>query len=199
MQEETRSCMVRPHDAPHLRGSRSAWDGGSARQSSDSHIARVSGHHSPQVPPNPLLCDATRLQQSLLNCAANAANVTTSGHVVMQVALVQHCGGNRPGSMLQHCEVQDTGPGLGAATFARLFTPVEQADNATTCRHGGSGVGLAITANRDMALALLQTAWLHLQRLDGLAATQRTHALPGLAQLLSVAFNANAFADDHVR
>ncbi len=81
-------------------------------------------------------------------------------------------------------------------------------------------------ANRDVALALLQAAGLVVQtahdglaavdaaaatapdlvlmdlqlpRLDGLAAAQRIHALPGLGQLPILAFTANAFADDHAR
>ena len=81
-------------------------------------------------------------------------------------------------------------------------------------------------ANRDVALALLQSAGLvvhtasdglaavdaaaaqapdlvlmdlQLPRLDGLAAARRILALPGLAQLPILAFTANAFADDHAR
>ena len=49
-------------------------------------------------------------------------------------------------SVLLRFEVQDTGPGLDAATIARLFQPFEQADNSNTRQHGGSGLGLAITA-----------------------------------------------------
>ena len=99
-----------------------------------------------QLPPEPLLGDATRLQQALLNYASNAAKFTEQGHIVIQVAVADEGAHAQPGSWLLHFEVQDTGPGLDAATVARLFQPFEQADNSTTRQHGGSGLGLAITA-----------------------------------------------------
>jgi len=249
------------------------------------------------LPAGPLVGDATRLQQALLNYVANAAKFTDTGHIGIRVAAADTGTPAQPGSVLLRFEVQDTGPGLDADTVARLFTPFEQADNSTTRQYGGSGLGLAITAklarlmggqagvqsepgqgsrfwftarlaravpapaaspapdlsaptdtaeavlrqraagrrvllveddaaNRDVALALLQAAGLQVQtasdgmaavdaaaaqapdlvlmdlqlpRLDGLAAAQRIHALPGLAQLPILAFTANAFADDHAR
>ncbi|MES2717291.1 MAG: ATP-binding protein [Pseudomonadota bacterium] len=99
-----------------------------------------------QLPPGRWLGDATRLQQALLNYAANAAKFTQAGHITLRVAAADEGEVARPDSVLMHFEVQDTGPGLDAATIARLFTPFEQADNSTTRQHGGSGLGLAITA-----------------------------------------------------
>jgi len=99
-----------------------------------------------QVPPDPLLGDATRLQQALLNYATNAAKFTEAGHITLRVMVADEGAAADTDSVLLHFEVQDTGPGLDAATIARLFTPFEQADNSTTRQHGGSGLGLAITA-----------------------------------------------------
>ena len=98
-----------------------------------------------QVPTGPWLGDATRLQQALLNYAFNATKFTEAGQITLRVA-PHEAGAAQADSLLLRFEVQDTGPGLDAATIARLFTPFEQADNSNTRQHGGSGLGLAITA-----------------------------------------------------
>ena len=39
----------------------------------------------------------------------------------------------------------DTGIGIAPDALARLFSAFEQADNSLTRKHGGSGLGLAVT------------------------------------------------------
>jgi len=94
-----------------------------------------------QVPPQPLLGDATRLQQALLNYAANAVRFTSSGQVVVRVRSTAETATR----LCLHVEVEDTGIGIDAATLARLFSAFEQADNTSTREHGGTGLGLVIT------------------------------------------------------
>ena len=91
--------------------------------------------------PRPLLGDATRLRQALLNYASNAVKFTDKGHISLRVRLVDEA----PDSALLRFEVQDTGIGIAPAQIGALFTAFEQADNSTTRRYGGTGLGLAIT------------------------------------------------------
>jgi len=93
------------------------------------------------VPPQPLLGDATRLQQALLNYAANAVRFTSTGEVVVRVRVEAES----ERRLCLHFEVQDTGVGIDEATLARLFNAFEQADNSSTRQHGGTGLGLVIT------------------------------------------------------
>jgi two-component system, sensor histidine kinase and response regulator len=88
----------------------------------------------------PLQGDAARLQQALLNYAANAVKFTDAGSVGLRVV----CDSEDADSMLVRFEVQDSGIGISARELPRLFAAFEQADNSITRRHGGTGLGLAI-------------------------------------------------------
>ena len=93
----------------------------------------------------PLLGDATRLQQVLLNYAANAVKFTHRGTVTLRATLEEPTATD----LLLRLEVADTGIGIAAHQLDRLFAPFEQADNSTTRQYGGTGLGLAI--NRQLA------------------------------------------------
>ena len=91
--------------------------------------------------PHQVLGDPTRLQQALLNLAANAIKFTEAGVVTLRAM-----GGEDAGeSMVVRFEVQDTGIGIDPEILPRLFSAFEQADNSTTRKYGGTGLGLAIT------------------------------------------------------
>ncbi|MDD2744374.1 MAG: response regulator [Rhodocyclaceae bacterium] len=92
--------------------------------------------------PTQLIGDRTRLQQALLNYAANAVKFTESGSVTLR-ALID---AEDDASVLLRFEVCDTGIGISPEAQARLFCAFEQADGSTTRKYGGTGLGLAITA-----------------------------------------------------
>jgi PAS domain S-box-containing protein len=91
--------------------------------------------------PDDLVGDVTRLQQALLNFAANAVKFTEVGHVILRVVLEAE----DADSALLRFEVEDTGIGVAADALPRLFGAFEQADNSLSRKYGGTGLGLAIT------------------------------------------------------
>ncbi len=86
--------------------------------------------------------DATRLRQALINYAGNAVKFTERGRIALRARLL----GEDPKGLLVRFEVQDTGIGIAPDVLPRLFSAFEQADASTTRRFGGTGLGLALTA-----------------------------------------------------
>ena len=86
--------------------------------------------------------DPTRLRQVLTNLVGNAAKFTERGRAQLHVGTVAAGDGTRR----IRFAVQDTGPGIAADKQQRIFEPFVQADDSTTRRHGGTGLGLTISA-----------------------------------------------------
>jgi len=80
--------------------------------------------------------DAQRIRQILSNLVSNALKFTEAGHVTVSVTAADD------GLAFT---VDDTGPGIEPAVLARLFGRFAQADDSSTRRHGGAGLGLAIS------------------------------------------------------
>lgn len=80
--------------------------------------------------------DEGRLRQVLLNLAGNAIKFTEEGGVTIRVLPVE--GGIE-------FQVEDTGIGIAEEHRARLFRPFSQVDSSRSRRHGGAGLGLAIS------------------------------------------------------
>ncbi len=80
--------------------------------------------------------DPTRIRQIVGNLLSNAVKFTDRGRVALRVAW---------SAGLLRIEVQDTGPGLPPDQAHRLFGKFSQLDASTTRRHGGAGLGLAIS------------------------------------------------------
>ncbi len=93
--------------------------------------------------PGPLLGDRTRLQQALLNYVGNAIKFTEHGQITVRIRAEANDGE----TALLRFEVEDTGVGIEPDALDRLFRAFEQADNSTTRRYGGTGLGLTITRN----------------------------------------------------
>lgn len=86
--------------------------------------------------------DPLRVRQIISNYLSNALKFTAQGSVRLQAHRLAPAPGEAEGRV--RIEVHDTGPGIDAATQARLFLPFTQADESTTRRYGGTGLGLSI-------------------------------------------------------
>lgn len=83
-----------------------------------------------------LYCDEVRLRQILSNVLHNAVKFTDVGEIVLHV--------DKTGDGVVF-EVSDTGPGIPSGAMSELFSIFHQADAGVFRRHGGNGLGLAIT------------------------------------------------------
>ncbi len=120
-----------------------------------------------------LLGDPTRLQQALLNYAANALKFTDQGHITLRIreeAQSQE-------SVTVRFEVEDTGVGVAPDALPKLFGTFEQADNSTTRKYGGTGLGLAITRK----LAELMGGTVGVESIEGQGSTFWFSAVLGKA------------------
>ncbi len=90
--------------------------------------------------PRSFACDPLRLRQILVNLVGNAIKFTEIGGVTLRVSCEREPGG--PARM--RFEVADSGIGMTPEQTGRLFRPFTQADETTTRKFGGTGLGLTI-------------------------------------------------------
>ncbi len=83
--------------------------------------------------------DEARVRQVLLNLLSNACKFTERGSVTLTVRPVDAA------DTTVTIDVADTGIGIAADQLARVFDEFVQVDASPTRRHGGTGLGLALT------------------------------------------------------
>ncbi|RYZ59225.1 MAG: PAS domain-containing hybrid sensor histidine kinase/response regulator, partial [Proteobacteria bacterium] len=86
----------------------------------------------------PARLDPSRFKQVLLNYLTNAIKFSPPGGRI-------HIALEPEGASRFRVSVRDEGPGIGAEDLPRLFGVFEQLDAGRAKRHGGTGLGLALT------------------------------------------------------
>jgi signal transduction histidine kinase len=84
-----------------------------------------------------ITADPVRIRQILINLLSNAAKFTSEGSISLTITP------SGPEHVL--ITIADTGIGIAAEDFDKLFVAFEQVDNSTTRTAGGTGLGLPIT------------------------------------------------------
>jgi len=85
--------------------------------------------------------DPVRLRQIIVNLVGNAIKFTSRGGVALAVQQESH----DAEYMLVRFTVKDTGIGIPAERQKEIFSSFTQADNSTTRKYGGTGLGLTIS------------------------------------------------------
>jgi signal transduction histidine kinase len=84
--------------------------------------------------------DIVRIKQILLNLLTNAVKFTESGHIEMGLDADRG-----PEGVTLTFRVSDTGVGIADDKLGQIFDRFYQIDGTVTRKHGGAGLGLAIT------------------------------------------------------
>ena len=105
-------------------------------ESARSKSLELAAYVAPEVPAE-IMADPVRLSQMLSNLVNNALKFTEEGGVLLRM---------EPGSQTDtlRISVTDTGIGIAADKLATIFDPFTQAEQSTTRRFGGTGIGLTI-------------------------------------------------------
>ena len=102
----------------------------------------ISSRVAPEIP-YALNGGEHHLQQVLVNLIGNAIKFTDEGHVELNVSAA----GSEPdeGLIRVRFEVSDTGIGIEPEAQQKIFERFTQADDSTTRRYGGTGLGITIS------------------------------------------------------
>jgi signal transduction histidine kinase/CheY-like chemotaxis protein/HPt (histidine-containing phosphotransfer) domain-containing protein len=84
--------------------------------------------------------DPVRIKQVLMNLVGNALKFAVRGNIRLDVSSTV-----QDNESIAVFEVSDSGIGMSDEQVGRIFLPFTQADNSTTRRFGGTGLGLTIS------------------------------------------------------
>lgn len=84
--------------------------------------------------------DLDKLRQCLLNLMSNANKFTEDGQLKLTIQTIS----DQVDDYLEFT-IADTGIGMEQTQLEKIFDAFTQADTSSTCRHGGTGLGLTIT------------------------------------------------------
>jgi CheY-like chemotaxis protein/two-component sensor histidine kinase len=91
--------------------------------------------------PKNLIGDDQRLAQVIANLLSNAVKFTPEGKNIALEAVLEHEDNE---NCTLRISINDEGIGISAEQQSRLFTSFEQAENNTSRKYGGTGLGLVI-------------------------------------------------------
>jgi len=94
----------------------------------------------PEDLPTALIGDPLRIAQVTTNLIGNATKFTAHGSITLRARVLAE----GADSLKYRFEVEDTGIGVKEDAIKRLFTSFTQADDSTTRKFGGTGLGLVI-------------------------------------------------------
>ncbi len=100
---------------------------------------KLSVNIHPDVPDD-IIGDPFRLRQVLSNLISNAVKFTHEGEIVLSVKLDEKYNGN----LTLLFEVADTGTGIPLERLESIFNSFTQADQSTSRKYGGTGLGTTI-------------------------------------------------------
>ncbi|MCI0710691.1 MAG: PAS domain-containing sensor histidine kinase [Chloroflexi bacterium] len=104
----------------------------------DQNNNQISIHIPPEL--ELIHSDQTKLRQIIFNLISNAAKFTENGFISIKVEVDM-----RDNDPWLNISVQDTGVGIEPQKLETIFEAFQQADNSTTRRYGGTGIGLSVS------------------------------------------------------
>ncbi len=91
--------------------------------------------------PDQIIGDPFRLRQVISNLVSNAVKFTNDGKIVVTVAVEESYNGN----LTLGFSIEDTGVGIPKQKLESIFNSFTQAEESTSRKYGGSGLGTTIS------------------------------------------------------